>query len=95
MKHTRRNAFKILGLVLALGGTALLVAAHGHDDDGFRAGHIFTSTNAVAGNELRAYAALRDFVVNALSNSVSTFAIRRHGLVLRSMWIPAVSVRSA
>jgi len=120
MKHTRRNAFKILGLVLALGGLSLPAAAHGHDDDdGYRAGRVFTSTNAVAGNELLVYAAPRDgaltlqarlatqgqgtgtglgnqgavtlggngrflFVVNALSNSVSTFAILRHGLELRS-----------
>lgn len=119
MKHTRRNAFKILGLALALGGLSL-PAAHGHDDDDDdRAGRVFTSTNAVAGNELLVYAAPRDgaitlqarlatqgqgtgtglgnqgavtlsgngrflFVVNALSNSVSTFAIRRNGLELRS-----------
>jgi 6-phosphogluconolactonase len=121
MKHTRRNAFKILGLVLALGGPTLPAVAHGHDedDDGYRAGRVFTSTNAVAGNELLVYAAPRDgaltlqarvatqgqgtgtglgnqgavtlsgngrflFVVNALSNSVSTFSIHRRGLVLRS-----------
>ncbi|MBI5718764.1 MAG: beta-propeller fold lactonase family protein [Burkholderiales bacterium] len=121
MNPSRRHTFKILGLVLALGGPTLPAAAHGHDEDedGTRAGHVFTSTNAVAGNELLVYAAppngaltLRArlatqgqgtgtglgnqgavtlsgngrflFVVNALSNSVSTFAIRRHGLLLRS-----------
>ena len=93
---------------------------HGNDDDdGYRAGRVFTSTNAVAGNELLGYAAPRDgaltlqarlatqgqgtgtglgnqgavtlsgngrflFVVNALSNSVSTFAVRRGGVELRS-----------
>jgi 6-phosphogluconolactonase len=120
MQHSRRNAFKILSLALTLGGVAMPAAAHGDDDsDGYRAAHVFTSTNAVAGNELLVYAAPRGgaltlatrlatqgqgtgtglgnqgavtlsgdgrfvFVVNALSNSVSTFAIRRNGLVLRS-----------
>ena len=122
MKYTRRHAFKILGLSLALSGLSLPAAAHGNDDDdgdGYRAGRVFTSTNAVAGNELLAYAAPRDgaltlharlatqgqgtgtglgnqgavtlsgngrflFVVNALSNSVSTFAVRLGGVELRS-----------
>lgn len=120
MQHSRRHAFKILGLALTLGGVAMPVAAHVDDDnEGYRAAHVFTSTNAVAGNELLVYAAPRGgalalaarlatqgqgtgtglgnqgavtlsgdghfvFVVNALSNSVSTFAIRRNGLVLRS-----------
>jgi 6-phosphogluconolactonase len=120
MTPTRRQTFKILGLALALGGLGLPAAAYGtDDDDGYRAGRVFTSTNAVAGNELLVYAAPRDgaltllarlptqgqgtgtglgnqgavtlsgngrflFVVNALSNSVSTFAVRRSGLELRS-----------
>ena len=119
MTPTRRNAFKVLGLVLAIGAIGLPAAAHDDDDDGLRAGRVFTSTNAVAGNELLVYAAPRDgtltlqarlstqgqgtgkglgnqgavtlsadgrflFVVNALSNSVSTFAVRRNGLELRS-----------
>jgi 6-phosphogluconolactonase (cycloisomerase 2 family) len=120
MNPTRRNTFKILGLALALGGLSLPTAALAtDDDDGYRAGHVFTSTNAVTGNELLVYAAPREgaltlqarlatqgqgtgtglgnqgavtlsgngrflFVVNALSNSVSTFAIRRSGLELRS-----------
>jgi 6-phosphogluconolactonase (cycloisomerase 2 family) len=120
MKHTRRHAFKILGLSLALASVGQPAAATDRDDDdGLRAGHVFTSTNAAAGNELLVYASTRDgalslrarlathgqgsgtglgnqgavtlsgdgrflFVVNALSNSVSTFAIRRHGLELRS-----------
>jgi 6-phosphogluconolactonase len=119
MKHTRRTAFKILGLTLAIGSLGFAAAARGDDDDGFRAGRIFTSTNAVAGNELLVYASAPGgmlslqarldtqgqgtgtglgnqgavtlsrngrflFVVNALSNSVSTFAIRRDGIVLRS-----------
>ncbi|MDO9314581.1 MAG: beta-propeller fold lactonase family protein [Burkholderiaceae bacterium] len=120
MNQTRRNAFKILGLTLALSGLSLPAMAHGQDDDdGYRAGRVFTSTNAVAGNELLVYAAPRDgalslqarlatqgqgtgtglgnqgavtlsgngrflFVVNSLSNSVSTFVVRRNGLELRS-----------
>lgn len=120
MQHSRRNAFKILGLALTLSGLGMSVAAHGDDDnDGYRSAHVFTSTNAVTGNELLVYAVPRSgaltlearlathgqgtgtglgnqgavtlsgngrfvFVVNALSNSVSTFAIRRHGLELRS-----------
>ena len=119
MTPTRRNAFRLLGLVLAIGGIGLPASAHDDDDDGFRAGRVFTSTNAVSGNELLVYSAPRDgtlalqarlstqgqgtgtglgnqgavtlsgngrflFVVNALSNSVSTFAVRRNGLELRS-----------
>lgn len=120
MTRDRRNALKILGLTLALGGLSLPAAANGYDDDdGFRSDRVFTSTNAVAGNELLVYAAARDgaltlqarlatqgqgtgtglgnqgavtlsgsgrflFVVNALSNSISTFAVRRGGLELRS-----------
>jgi 6-phosphogluconolactonase len=120
MQHSRRNAFKILGLALTLSGLGMPVAAHGDDDDdGYRSAHVFTSTNAVAGNELLVYSVPRSgaltlearlatqgqgtgtglgnqgavtlsgngrfvFVVNALSNSVSTFAVRRNGLELRS-----------
>ena len=124
MQYNRRHAFKLLGLALALSGLGLSAAAHSDDDDnddnyGSRSGHVFTSTNAVAGNELLVYAAPRSggltlearlatqgqgagtglgnqgavtlsrdgrflFVVNALSNTVSTFAIRRKGLELRS-----------
>ena len=123
MTPTRRNAFKLIGLTAALGSLGSLhlpAAAHDDDDDdGFRTGHLFTITNAVAGNELLVYAALRGaaptlkarlstqgqgtgaglgnqgavtlsgdgrflFVVNALSNTVSTFAVRRRGLELRS-----------
>jgi 6-phosphogluconolactonase len=120
MQHSRRNAFKILSLALTLSGLGMPVAAHGDDDgDGYRSAHVFTSTNAVAGNELLVYAVPRSgtltlearlatqgqgtgtglgnqgavtlsgngrfvFVVNALSNSVSTFAVRRNGLELRS-----------
>lgn len=121
MRHTRRHAFKMLGLGLALAslGSSATASERDDDDDGFRAGHVFTSTNAAAGNELLVYAASREgalalrarlsthgvgtgtglgnqgavtlsgsgrflFVVNALSNSVSTFAVRRHGLELRS-----------
>ena len=121
MNTTRRNTFQLLGLALALGSLALPAGAHddGDDDDGFRSGRVFTSTNAVAGNELLVYAAGSGgalslqarlatqgqgsggglgnqgavtlsgngrylFVVNALSNSVSTFSVRRKGLALES-----------
>lgn len=123
MSNTRRQTFKILGLCLAissLSGFSAPAAAHDDDDnDGYRSGLVFTSTNAVAGNELLVYAVAPEgalrlqarlstqgqgtggglgnqgavtlsgngrflFVVNALSNSVSTFAVRRGGLQLRS-----------
>ena len=123
MKPTRRHAFKVLGLALAISSLSLpgVALAHDHgddEDDGFRADKVFTSTNAVAGNELLVYANTGSglsllsrlatlgqgtgtglgnqgavtlsrsgrhlFVVNTLSNSVSTFAIRRDGLVLQS-----------
>lgn len=119
MTHPRRHALKAIALGLALSGLGLPAAATDRDDDGFRAGRVFTSTNAVAGNELLVYAAAADgslalrarlathgqgtgtglgnqgavtlsgsgrhlFIVNALSNTVSTFAVRRNGLELRS-----------
>ena len=61
MSHTRRHAFKILGLCLAISsisGFSGTAAAHddNDDDDGSRSGRVFTSTNAVAGNELLIYA---------------------------------------
>ena len=105
---------------LALGAVSLPAFASGDDDDdGFRAGKVFTSTNAVAGNELLVYSAGKNgllslqtrvatqgagtgtglgnqggvtlsgdgrhlFVVNALSNTVSTFAVGRNRLTLQS-----------
>ena len=119
MNPTRRHAFKVLGIALAICSLSLPAFAHGEDDDGFRTDKVFTSSNAVAGNELLVYAAAGSgaltlqtriatqgqgtgtglgnqgavtlsasgrhlFVVNALSNSVSTFAIRRSGLLLQS-----------
>ena len=121
MNPTRRQTFKVLGLALALSSLHLPVAAHGDgdEDEGFRVSKVFTSTNAVAGNELLVYAPAAAggltlqarlstsgngtatglgnqgavtlsrsgrhlFVVNALSNSVSTFAVRRGGVTLQS-----------
>jgi 6-phosphogluconolactonase len=118
---TRRNTFKLAGLALALGSIAIPAMASDDydDDDGFRAGKVFTSTNALAGNELLVYAVDRSgqlvlqtrlatqgqgtgtglgnqgavtfsgngrhlFVVNAQSNTVSTFAVRRDGISLVS-----------
>lgn len=123
MNHTRRRAFQVLGLGVAAGSIGLPAFAHGDDDgddDGARAGRVFTATNAPAGNEVLVLGAaaggaiaLLDrvatqgqgsggglgnqggvtlsgrghylFVVNAASHTVSTFAVRRRGLVLRSV----------
>lgn len=123
MQVLRRRALGSLGLALTfagLAGVALPAAARSDDDDGFRTGMVFTSSNAQAGNELLVYARGRDgaltlharsstggqgsgdglasqgavtlsgdgrfvFVVNALSNSVSTFALREHELQLVSV----------
>jgi 6-phosphogluconolactonase len=118
MQTTRRNTFKLAGLALALGSLGMSVMA-AEDDDGFRSGKVFTSTNATAGNELLVYATDSSgqlallmraatqgqgtgtglgnqgavtlsgngkhlFVVNAQSNSVSTFSVRRSGIALES-----------
>ena len=115
--HSRRRvAFQIAALAAAI--TAL--PAWAHDDDGLRAGKVFTSSNAPGGNELLVYApqaggaltlvaraatngqgtgaglgsqgavtlsgdGRHAFVVNALSNTVSTFAIRDGGVTLSSV----------
>jgi 6-phosphogluconolactonase len=126
MNHPKRNTFKLLGLALAMSGISAIsavslpaFAAGDDDDDGFRAGKVFTSTNAVTGNELLVYSAGKNgllslqtrlatqgagtgtglgnqggvtlsgdgrhlFVINALSNTVSTFAIGRNRLTLQS-----------
>lgn len=121
MQSTRRNTFKLIGLALAISAITLPVRAHddGDDDEGFRSGKVFTSSNGTAGNELLVYdtngagqvslvtrlatqgvgsgGGLGNqgavtlsgngrfvFVVNAVSNSVSTFSIRRRGLTLES-----------
>jgi 6-phosphogluconolactonase len=122
MNFRRRFTLQAVGLALALGSISPAIQAHHDDDDdaGFRAGKVFTSTNATAGNELLVYdtdhgGALRLatriatqgigsggglgnqgavtlsqdgrhlFVVNAGSNSVSTFRVRRGGLQLTSV----------
>lgn len=121
MTIRRRFALQTLGLALALGSASpALHAYHDDDDEGFRAGKVFTSSNATAGNELLVYdtdrgGALRLatrlatqgigsggglgnqgavtlsqdgrhlFVVNAGSNTVSTFRVRRNGLHLTSV----------
>lgn len=122
MNIRRRNTFKLLSLALALGAAAPAIHATQDDDDdeGFRAGKVFSSTNAAAGNELVVYDGARSgavnlvariatqgigtsgglgnqgavtlsqdgrhlFVVNAGSNSVSTFRIRRSGVHLVSV----------
>ena len=133
MNTTRRHVFKALGLSLATSSLSATAAAQDdhrddHDEEGFREGKVFTSTNAVAGNEVLVYGspaggvlalqarlATRGqgtstglgnqgavtlsgdgrhlFVVNALSNSVSTFAVHRRGLSLRSPSTPVASSR--
>lgn len=56
MTIRRRFALQTLGLALALGSASpALHAYHDEDDEGFRAGKVFTSTNATAGNELLVY----------------------------------------
>ncbi len=118
MHSTRRNTFKLLGIALSL--SSLGMSAHAsEDDDGFRAGKVFTSTNSPAGNELLVFAPDSNgqltlltraatqgqgtgtglgnqgavtlsgngkhlFVVNAQSNTVSTFSVRRDRLTLES-----------
>jgi 6-phosphogluconolactonase len=122
MNKHKRTTFKLLGLALAMSALSLPAFAADdadYDDDGFRAGKVFTSTNAVTGNELLVYATGKNgqltlqtrvatqgtgtgtglgnqgsvtlsgdgrhlFVINALSNTVSTFAIGRNRLTLQS-----------
>jgi 6-phosphogluconolactonase len=123
MNIARRHTAKLLSLALALSLAGPAARADGDgdgdEDDGYRSGHVFTSTNAATGNELLVYArdgsgqlTLRTrlatqgqgtagglgnqgavtlsgsgrhlFVVNALSNSVSTFRIRRSAITLES-----------
>jgi 6-phosphogluconolactonase len=123
MTIRRRFTLQALGLALALGSVSPAIHAYPHDDDddaGFRAGKVFTSSNATAGNELLVYDTERNgalrlatriatqgigsggglgnqgavtlsddgrhlFVVNAGSNTVSTFRVRRGGLRLMSV----------
>jgi 6-phosphogluconolactonase len=122
MRTQRRHVFQLLGVAVAFTTLAPAAAAHhdrdDDDDNGFRAGKVFTSTNAPAGNELLifdsgpqgltlqtrlatqgigtgtglgnqgAVTLSRNgryvFVVNAGSNTVSTFAVRRGGVQLVS-----------
>ncbi len=55
----RRPTLKALGLGIALAMTGLSTPAfaspHDDDDDGFRSGKVFVSSNATAGNELLVY----------------------------------------
>lgn len=121
MTNRRRFTLHTLGLALMLAGAAPALQAYQDDDDeGFRAGKVFTSSNATAGNEVLVYdsdrrgtlrydkrvpthgigsggglgnqgaVTLSDdgrhlFVVNAGSNTVSTFRVRRDGLHLSSV----------
>lgn len=113
----RRLVLQLTGVALAI---AAAVPAHAHDNDSFREGKVFTSTNATGNNELLVYAPAKGgdlalvarvatsgqgtgaglgsqgavtlstdgrhaFVVNAASNTVSTFAVRNNGVVLTSV----------
>ena len=122
MRQARRSTLKVAVLALAIGGLGLATSARSDDDDddeGLRSGMVFTSTNAVTGNEVLVYASpdtsglafrtrvatrgtgtggglgnqgavtlSRDgrhlFVVNARSNNVTTFAVRRRALAWMS-----------
>ncbi len=54
--NNRRLTLHALGVALALAGLSpALQARQDDDDEGFRAGKVFTSTNATAGNELMVY----------------------------------------
>lgn len=59
MNNPKRNTFKLLGLALAMSASSAVslpaFASGDEDDEGFRAGKVFTSTNAVTGNELLVY----------------------------------------
>lgn len=116
---SRRHAARLVAGTLAAATVAIPTYAH-EDDDGYRSGKIFISTNSPAGNAVLVYARRvagpavllgsvptggqgtggglgsqgavtlsRNgrwlFVVNAASNTVSTFEIRGTGLELRSV----------
>lgn len=120
MNLRRRRSLQLLALGLAAPGLPALAHGNDDDDDGLRAGRVFTSSNATAGNAMLVYATSatggptlenrlatqglgsgaglgsqgavtlsRDgrhlFVVNANSNTVSTFAIRRREIRLVSV----------
>jgi 6-phosphogluconolactonase len=56
MTLRRRTTIQALGLALALASASpALQARHDDDDDGFRAGKVFTSSNDATGNELWVY----------------------------------------
>lgn len=118
MNTNRRATLKLFALTPVLYGVSAPAFAH-DDDDGFRAGKVFTSSNAVGGNELLVYSVAEDgaltlqvqmgtggqgsggglgnqgavtlsedgrflFVVNAASNTVTTFRPRRSAIDLVS-----------
>jgi 6-phosphogluconolactonase len=56
MNSTRRNALKLVTLSLTLGSLAVSMSAYADDDDGFRSGKVFTSTNSSTANELLVFA---------------------------------------
>jgi 6-phosphogluconolactonase (cycloisomerase 2 family) len=56
MRHIRRRTLGPLALCAALTAASLSAFARFDDDDGFRSGMVFTSSNSVDGNELLVYA---------------------------------------
>jgi len=115
----RRHAVRLLAVAAAVAAFGAPAMAHDDDDDGFRQGKLFMSTNAPAGNVLQVFARSATgpaalvaslptggtgtgaglgsqgavtlstsgrflFVVNAGSNSISTFEVREKGLELKS-----------
>ena len=72
MTIRRRTTFQLLALALSAAGVSRAALAHerpdddDEDDDGFRAGKVFTSTNAAAGNELLIYDAARNGALRLL-----------------------------
>ncbi|WP_424191711.1 lactonase family protein [Ampullimonas aquatilis] len=123
MSYPSRNRRHVLSLTIALAlgaGMSTSTWAHTYDNDGYRSGMVFTSSNASSGNELLAYSRNQDglltlstrvstgglgsnaglgsqgavslssdgryvFVVNAQSNTISTFRIHEHSLQLTSV----------
>ena len=67
MSSRRRTSLKALGLTLALASLTPAYAYHDDDDEGFRSGKVFTSTNAAAGNELLVYDATRSGALSLLT----------------------------
>lgn len=74
MSHPSRNRRHVLSLTIALAlgaGMSTTTWAHTYDNDGYRSGMVFTSSNASSGNELLAYSRNQDGSLT-LSTRIST-----------------------